>query len=80
MWALSAAGCGSRSLLYAAAARGAELALSRSFTRSRQPLALLGALRCLGLTRSEADEPLAAEALRLKALEAGGIHQTKTTH
>jgi hypothetical protein len=70
MWAYAAASCRVPYLTLAAATRAAELARQQAFSSSRQPLALIGAFRALGLAASEADSVLAAEVLRLKQQEA----------
>jgi hypothetical protein len=57
-------------LTLAAAARAADLAREQAFSSSRQPLALIGTFRALGLAASEADSLLAAEVQRLKKQEA----------
>jgi hypothetical protein len=69
MWAYAACGCRHDPLLFAAAERASELAAAAAFRASRQPLSLLGSLRRLGLTSSEADELLVVEIRRLKAAE-----------
>ncbi|WIA23630.1 hypothetical protein OEZ85_000335 [Tetradesmus obliquus] len=70
MWAYAAASCRVPHLTHAAAARAAELAKSNAFSSSRQPLALLGSFRALGLSSSQADSWLASEVTRLKQQEA----------
>jgi hypothetical protein len=70
MWAYAAASCPVPHLTHAAAARAAELARCQAFSSSRQPLALLGSFRALGLSSSQADRLLAAEVQRLKQQEA----------
>jgi hypothetical protein len=50
--------------------KAAELSRCNVFSSSRQPLALLGSFRALGLSSSQADGLLAAEVQRLKQREA----------
>lgn len=75
MWSYASANCPVSSLLHAAAARAAQLAAAAAFTNSKQPLALLGAFRALGLSSSEADEPLRKEVIRLKQIEGHMMQQ-----
>lgn len=81
MWSYASANCPVSSLLHAAAARAAQLAAAAAFTNSKQPLALLGAFRALGLSSSEADVLLRKEVVRLKTLERGGVvHHQQQQH